>query len=208
MGKSGIAFDFDGVISDSYFIFRGHYFDMFGHNMEAEKDHHCFEMDIVHNPLFEDWWWKEIPVAIAQYQHIAPPIHESAEALKAFYDYYGEVVIITAREPSDAVMQVTKQWCDKVLDFPYEIFFVATSRDKKNAMMREGIKYYVDDRWYTCQMLSEILTISFLFDRPWNDISHRSEVLANNVIKVDSLWTMFENLKRMGVTGAATIGQT
>lgn len=190
MGKSGIAFDFDGVICDAYDIFRGHYFELFGHNMETVQDHKQFEFDIIHNEHFEDWWWKEIPVAIAQYQHIAPPTHGSSEALKAFYEKYGEVVIITAREPSDAVMQVTKLWCDKVFDFPYEIHFVASSSEKKKAIMREGIRYYIDDRFKTAQSLSEILHYSFLFDRPWN----RRPIIYDNVIRVGTLWQMMEHL--------------
>lgn len=184
----GIAFDFDGVISDVYHIFRGHYWDMFGFNMETRNDHHRFEFNLKESEFYEDWWWKEIPVAIAQYQHICPPIQESIEALKAIYEKYGDIVIITAREPSDAVMQVTKLWCEKVFDFPYEIHFVADSKQKKRELMRLGIIYYVDDRWKTAQHLSEILDISFLFDSPWN--RGRKEQLNENVIRIDSLWRM------------------
>jgi phosphoglycolate phosphatase-like HAD superfamily hydrolase len=197
MGKkpeSGIAFDFDGVICDAYNIFRGHYFDMFGHNMEPEDEHERFEFDIVNNPHFEDWWWKEIPVAIAQYQHVAPPTPGSVEALRAFYIKYGEVVIITAREPSDAVMQVTKLWCDKVFDFPYEIHFVASSHEKKKEMLRLGIRHYVDDRFKTAVNLSEILHTSFLFNRPWN--GNRLHGM-DNIKRVDTLWQMKEILDLM-----------
>lgn len=189
--KSGIAFDFDGVICDAYNIFRGHYFDCFGHNMEPEEEHHQFEFDIVNNDCFEDWWWKEIPVAIAQYQHIAPPTPGSPEALKAFYQTFGEVIIITAREPSDAVMQVTKHWCDAVFEFPYEIHFVASSQEKRKEMLRLGIKYYVDDRLKTAIELSEILHTSYLFNRPWNTNRLHGK---DNIKRVDSLWQMKSHL--------------
>lgn len=181
-----IAFDFDGVICDVHHIFRGHFWDMFHHNIAKEHDQKDFNFTLTDSPNYESWWWQEIPVAIVKYQHIAPPVHGSIEALQKIYDDYGTIQIITAREPSNAVMQVTKLWCEQVFDFEYDITFLATSEAKYAVMKEKGIEYFVDDRLKTANEAAPQLKKSFLFNAPWN----RKRPTALNVWRVNDLMEM------------------
>ena len=74
-----LGFDFDGVISDTYNIFRGHFYDMYNVDMGSDRDHHNFEFKVY--GVESDEYWKEIPVAIAMYQHICPPVRGSIEGM-------------------------------------------------------------------------------------------------------------------------------
>ena len=190
---NNIAFDFDGVICESYNIFRGHFWDMFGHAIAKEADHHVYEMTLSEDPMYEPWWWREIPVAIAKYQHICPPVNGSLVALhKISRDFHGvPIQIITAREPSDAVKQVTYLWCDLNFTFDYEITFCSTSEDKLAIMKEKNIEYYVDDRFKTAVELAPIMKRSYLFNAPWNI---RDDKLPANVKRIDSLWEMRADL--------------
>lgn len=190
----GIAFDFDGVISDTYHIFRGHFFDVFGENIEKESDHISFDLGLSNFEGYEPWWWHEIPVAITRYQHICPPIHGSIQAINAIYMAFDMeyVQIITAREPSHAVMQVTKLWCHQNLPFPTEIEFVSKSSEKLEFIEKTGIEYFVDDRFKTAAALAPVLHYSYLLNSPWN---HRHTPLPMNVVRVDNLWEMKNHLQ-------------
>jgi len=194
-----IAFDFDGVISDTYHIFRGHFWDVFGENIDTELNHKSFDMGLSKFEGYEPWWWKEIPVAITRYQHICPPIHNSIEAINSiYYDYDMEyILIITAREPSDAVMQVTKLWCHQNLPFPTEIEF---SEDKLEVIKRRNVRYFIDDRFKTAQDLSSVLQYSYLLNSPWN---LRDTPLNDNVIRVNTIWEMKNHMGLQNIYDAA-----
>ncbi|RKX17825.1 MAG: hypothetical protein DRP51_10210 [Candidatus Zixiibacteriota bacterium] len=188
-----IAFDFDGVISDTYNIFRGHFWDVFGFAIDKENDHYSFDLGLGRSEYYEEWWWREIPVAITKYQHICPPIKESIEAMTALYNSEHciadeNILIITAREPSDAVMQVTKLWCSQNLPFPVDIEFCASSADKFEVIQRRGVTHFIDDRFKTAQVLSPVLEHSYLLNSPWN--TGRVEPLNYNVRRVDTIWGM------------------
>lgn len=187
---NNIAFDFDGVICDVHHIFRGHFWDMFGHNIAKEEDQKDFQFTLPASPHYEHWWWREIPVAIVKYQHISPPVHGSIEALESIYKKYGTIQIITAREPSDSVMQVTKLWCEKTFPFEYDITFLGKSEEKYSVMKEKGIEYFVDDRYKTAQEAADQLKVSFLFNAPWNDSQYRKGFLKCNVYRVNNLFEM------------------
>lgn len=189
---SNFAFDFDGVICDVHHIFRGHYWDMFGTIIAKEDQQTDFSFTITESEYFEDWWWDEIPVAIARYQHICPPYAGALECLKSFYKDYGEPIhIITARETSNAVMQVTRLWCEQAFDFDYEITFTPTSEAKTDILVEADVAYFIDDRFKTAQALADVVDTSYLLNRKWNE---RETPLKDNVERVNSLWEMKKSL--------------
>lgn len=194
-----IGFDFDGVISDTYSIFRGHFYDVYGVDMGNEFDHHSYEF-IVEGVSPEDYW-KEVPVAIAMYQHICPAVKGSIEGMTRYYDTEinerKPLQIITAREPSQPVMQATYKWLNKHLPVPYEVTFLRSSTEKKFTIMDKGINYFIDDKRSTCIELSEIIPLSFMLKQPWNDAQYRHDKLPDNVIPVFSINEMLDRLLTM-----------
>lgn len=186
-----IAFDFDGVICNSYDVFRGHFYDVYGYDMGSAEEHHCFKFNIP----YEDYW-KEIPVAITRYQHIMPGIQDSINTLIAYYEQIKTPIhIITAREPSQAVMQVTHKWLKKHLKVPYTCDFLSSSKAKKDFILQHEIQYFVDDRRKTCINLSEVVDYCFMFKQPWNDQKYRNDKLPENVLRIGSIYTALRNVK-------------
>jgi hypothetical protein len=198
-----IGFDFDGVICDVQHIFRGHFFDKFGVVIDTAETQPTYGFSIEDSPDFEPWWWDEIPVAIAKYQHICPPFAGAIYALEAIYTHFTlpYIQIITAREASNAVMQVTRLWCDQNFTFPYQIDFCATSDEKTELIGFFDIKYYIDDRFKTAQELAPKLKISYLMNRKWNE---RDTPLNSNVERVDTLWQMKNHLAQTACFGGKT----
>lgn len=181
------AFDLDGVIMDSIDIFRMHFWDVYGVDMGEPKNHHrqfnFVEMD-AHGIGYETFG-PEIPVALAKYHHIIPPVEHSIEALETWHHGMGEeILFVTAREPSHPVKQATHKWLRKHLDLPYEVIFVESSTDKKQVLKDRGIKYFVDDRYRTCHALAPQLTMMFMFNQPWNT---GRPATATNIKRISSL---------------------
>jgi hypothetical protein len=190
-----IGFDFDGVVCDVHHILRGHFFDKFGVIVSREKDQKRYEFGgFTNSSKFKPWWWDEIPVAIAKYQHICPPFAGAIEAMrKIYFDYDLEhIQIITAREPSKAVMQVTRLWCQQNFTFPYRIDFCATSEEKTELIQFFKLKYFIDDRFKTAQDLAPYLKCSYLLNQTWNN---RDTVLLSNVERVNTIWDMHRHLQ-------------
>jgi hypothetical protein len=181
-----IAFDFDGVICDVHHIFRGHFFDKWGITINKEEDQDTFEFTPT-DGKFPDKWWEEIPVAIARGAIWA------LDCIQCMSDE--PIQIITAREPSQAVMRVTRDWCDKLFTFPYRIDFCATSEEKDDILDLMQIEYYVDDRYKTVNSLAKNINTCFLMERPWN----RGRKLAGNVVEIKTLWEMRNGLEKLGI---------
>lgn len=189
-----IAFDFDGVVCDVHHIFRGHFWDTFGVIIDKESEQNTFEFGgLREDENYEDWWWDEIPVAIAKYQHICPPYKFAIDAMRKIYFTFDlpYIQIVTAREPSKAVMQVTQLWCQQNFTFPYKIDFCASSEEKTEILELMEIKYFVDDRFKTAQSLAPILRTSYLLNQSWNK---RKTPLLPNVERIDTLWDMNHHL--------------
>ena len=190
-----IAFDFDGVVCDVHHIFRGHFFDKFGAICAKEIEQKSYEFEGLQDmPTYEPWWWDEIPVAIAKYQHICPPFKGAISAMEVIYNHFElpHIQIITAREPSKAVMQVTRLWCQQNFTFPYQIDFCATSEEKTDLMKLFEVEYYIDDRFKTAQSLAPHLKYSYLLNQRWNK---RDDALLPNVERVDTIWQMMRHLE-------------
>jgi hypothetical protein len=190
-----IAFDFDGVICDVHHIFRGHFWDRFGVIVHKDCDQHTYDFDgIKEAPDYEPWWWDEIPVAIAKYQHICPPFKGAIEAMSAMYYAFDleYIQIVTARDSGDAVKQVTDLWCRRYFTFPYKIDYCDISEEKADILKLMDIEYFVDDRFKTAMTLAPNLKYSYLLNQTWN--KRETPPLRSNVERINTLWDMKRHL--------------
>lgn len=186
-----VGFDFDGVISDTYNIFRGHFWDAFDIDIGSWQNQRKFMFDAPGIPFEKQW--AEIQVAIIKYQQLCPACEGSIEALQNYHNKRERpIYILSAREPSSTMEMVTRTWLDKHLKIPYELQLVDMSEDKRAILIDREIKYYVDDRFKTVNELADILDISFLFRQPRN---FGRTITKQNIKRVDNLTEMLEMVK-------------
>jgi hypothetical protein len=193
--QTDTAFDLDGVVMDSIDIFRMHFWDVFGIDMGEPKIHHNqFNfIELESKGLGYETFGPEIPVALAKYHHIIPPVEGSIKALERFHFDMGEpLLFVTAREPSHPVKQATYRWLDHALvGAKYEVIFVESSTDKVQVLKDRGINYFVDDRYRTCHTLCEQLTMMFMFNQNWNT---GRPVKVANIQRINDLMEMIDFL--------------
>lgn len=195
--KTDTAFDLDGVIMDSIDIFRMHFWDVFKIDMgEAKIHHNQFNfVELESKGLGYDKFGPEIPVALAKYHHIIPPIEGSIDALETWHHGMNEpLLFVTAREPSHPVKQATYAWLDKHLfKAEYEVIFVESSTDKVKVLHNRNIRYFVDDRYRTCHTLCRQLSTMYMFNQNWNT---GRPVTAMNIQRISDLMEMIDDLDR------------
>ena len=143
-----------------------------------------------------DIFGPEIPVALARYHHIIPPIEGSLDALEQFFrNDEMPLLFVTAREPSHPVKQATYRWLNKHLPhLPYEVIFVESSTDKVKVLKDREIHYFVDDRYRTCHALSPQLKSMFMFNQNWNT---GRPLKTGNIQRISNLIEMIDYIDQV-----------
>jgi len=184
--KNKIAFDLDGVISDTYSVYR----------LEFIK---LYNIDIAKHPKYKITTYKiflpnvsdkdisyTIFKVITQYWEEIHPYPDAVEALNLFYNYYKKPIeIVTARKYSrqEEVCDATYAWLNK--NFPNIKFNVCfAGHDEKTKFLKENkFNIFVEDRLRNANRISNQIDKVYLINRMWN-LGRREN---DNVERVKSL---------------------
>jgi uncharacterized protein len=161
-----IAFDIDGVVADTFRSFV----------TLAERD---YGIRIDYDEITEYEFWKVIDIDEEKTHEIIrrlldqpievgiKPVPGAPDVLRKLLKT-GRVKFVTARPDKDSILN----WMTLVLDIPSpdSIILEATGdhEHKASILLREGIKYFVEDRLETCYLLHDALIVPIVFDQPWN----------------------------------------
>lgn len=124
----------------------------------------------------------DIARSINAYEHDAEEMPGSIKALRNFYAKGYEILIVTAAAPS--TMQANIDWLNAHLKRPYVIDRVDTSIGKLAKLQELGVTHYVDDRFRTCNELSDHLDFIYLYNAKCN---MGREIQKPNVLRVFDL---------------------
>jgi len=161
-----IAFDIDGVVADTFRSFVA----------LAGKD---FGISIQYDEITEYEFWKILAIdeetthAIIRKLLENPveagirPVHGAPHVIRRLLAA-GPVRFVTARPDPDSILV----WMTEVLGIPNPagIILEATGDHEKKAsfLIREDVKYFVEDRLETCYLLHDAAIVPIVFDQPWN----------------------------------------
>jgi phosphoglycolate phosphatase-like HAD superfamily hydrolase len=188
------AFDLDGVVMDSYEIFRKFFMQKYlvdiGYN--GSGNHRCFNFMASCPEIKSDKQCEQdVTDALILFHDEILPIPHSIRALQAIWHFFERpLIFITAREfYGTMIMDKTRKWLDDYLEgTPYEIHF---SYEKVQFLRDHGVTHYVDDRFKYADELAPNVERYFMINSDWN---FGRDPFAGNVTRIDNLLEMFHHI--------------
>jgi hypothetical protein len=188
------AFDLDGVVMDSYEIFRRYFMNKYhvdiGYNGSGNHSRFSFRASCPAIPSDSECG-EDVADALMLFHDEIQPIPHSIHALQSIYQFFGQpLIFITARESyGQMIMDKTRMWLDRhLVGVPYEIHF---SYEKLNFLRNNWVTHYVDDRFKYADELAPSVDRYFMINSDWNA---GREPLSTNVTRIDNLIEMFDHI--------------
>lgn len=190
------AFDLDGVVMDSYEIFREFfmhkYFVDIGCN--GSGNHNVFDFRKSCPDIKSDEeCMQDVKDALILFHDRMLPIPYAIDALQSiWYLFKRPLIFITAREfYGQIIMDKTHRWLDDHLEgVPYEVHF---SFEKTKFLKERGITHYVDDRFKYADELAPYVDRYFMLNSDWNA---GREPTSPNITRISNLIEMFDHILR------------
>ena len=167
---SEIAFDFDGVVADTFRFFiqlaresynyNINYDDItdyqFLNSVNMDKKHALEILDILTNDLHE----------------IDVMPNEGAGEVLAGMTSFSPLLVVTARPFAEPVELWFAKHIPQVPPGCLRVEATGENTAKLEVLQGHNIKYFIDDRLDTCQMLHEAGITPIVFTQPWNRRPH------------------------------------
>jgi uncharacterized HAD superfamily protein len=173
-----IAFDFDGVVADTFRLFV----DM------AKKD---YNVDIDYEEITE---YDFMRVVKLDYEYVAQifdvlthQIHEldlkpntgAGEVLTRLGCSAPPLSVVTARPVKEPVELWFGRHIPTLQLDQLKITATGVSTAKLEILKSQGTKYFVEDRLDTCHLLAAEGITPIIYDQPWNRTSHPYRIVKN-----------------------------
>ncbi|RJP90568.1 MAG: haloacid dehalogenase [Desulfobacteraceae bacterium] len=175
---SELAFDIDGVFADTMSLFIDIARSDFG--ITGLKYEDITEYDLCTLAGIDAGIYIDIIMCILEGRHSGTlkEIEGASDVLKRVNQRHCPTLFVTARPNAD---QVYGWILDTLCLEPEKIDIVATGsfEDKQQALLKNGIKYFVEDRLETCFTLSDAGIQPIVFKQPWNRKPHPFCEVAN-----------------------------
>jgi uncharacterized HAD superfamily protein len=172
-----IAFDFDGVVADTFRLF-------------IEIARSDYNVDVEYEDITDYEFLKVVDMNFADAMKIIDTLtyhpHEldlrpnrGAESVLARMALETSLLFVTARP----IGRPVEMWFEKNMPLiqPEAITVMATSENtaKLPVLKEQGVAYFVDDRLDTCHLLSREGITPIVFDQPWNRQPHPFTTVKN-----------------------------
>jgi hypothetical protein len=171
-----IAFDFDGVVADT--------FRLFVHLAHAEYGIEINYEDITHYEFL-----KVIKMDRATADRIVEQLtdrpHEldlkpnkGATRMLTRFAEFSPILFVTARPTGGPVAL----WCEKTMPHllsSIHIEATGESTAKLPVLKEHGVRYFVEDRLDTCHLLAEAGIVPIVYEQPWNREPHPFAVVRD-----------------------------
>lgn len=164
---AALAFDIDGVIADTMQLFLDildvHY-DV--HHIKYE-DITCYRLDQCLDLNAETIEAAAIRILDGNYRATLQPYSEAGAVLKRILAATGRVLMVTARPDSGLIAD----WMRRLLDGQHhraQIVATGSHEAKTEVLLANGVRWFVEDRLETCDLLKAAGIEPVVFRQPWN----------------------------------------
>ena len=171
-----IAFDFDGVVADTFRLFVKLACTEYGIDIKYESITDYDFMNVLKiDKVLAD---KLIDILTDKPHEIDLRPNTGASEILTRLSSFAPVILVTARPYGHPV----EKWIEKHLpDLKDLISVEATGENttKLPFLKKKNIKYFVDDRLDTCRQLADAGITPIVYDQPWNRSSHNFKVVTD-----------------------------
>jgi len=165
-----IAFDFDGVVADTFRLFVELARSRYNVDIEYEKITHYEFLDVIDMDRQDAEQIIDVLTMLPKDLYLSPN-KGAVDVLTKIADI-SRLLFVTARPTKEPVVK----WFGKHLphvDSDYIRIEATGVTTKKLGVLKDyGIKYFIDDRLDTCQMLDKAGITPIIYDQPWNREPH------------------------------------
>ena len=167
IAPSDLAFDIDGVVADTMAVFVRLAHEHYGFTWLTKDDlrqydlHACLDID--HEVL------NELICMTLDDEHTQqiPPMQGAVEVLTELARH-GPLRFVTARIWPESIVRWLHQTLPEVDFSRIEVFATGLPEAKCGILRELEVRYFVEDRFETCELLSQNGIHPLLFDQPWN----------------------------------------
>ncbi|MEA3223111.1 MAG: hypothetical protein U9P49_08110 [Thermodesulfobacteriota bacterium] len=172
-----IAFDFDGVVADT---FRG-FIDIAKSRYEINIDYEDVTQYQIENALnIDPEIVAEIIEILSNHPHeIDLPPNQGAIDVLEMISSISSPLFVTARPYSAPVKLWFKRHFPDRFSENIEIVATGENTEKLPVLKDRGINYFIDDRIDTCFLLLKEGITPIVYDQPWNREEHPFHVVRN-----------------------------
>jgi uncharacterized protein len=177
ISPSEIAFDFDGVVADTFRFFirlarESYNYDinydditdyLFLNSVAMDKKHALEIIDILTNDLHEI--------------DIQP--NEGAGVVLTRFTSVAPLLVVTARPCAEPVEMWFARHIPTVSPGCLHIEATGANTAKLEVLQKNHIRYFIDDRLDTCHMLLEAGITPIVYNQPWNRHPHPFKTVNN-----------------------------
>ena len=172
-----IAFDFDGVVADTFKLFvklaRENYnYDI---NYDEIKDYlflDSISMDRKHALEIIDILTNDLP-------DIDVRPNEGAGGVLSKMIQTSPLLIVTARPYADPVERWFARHIPEVAPGCLRVEATGANTAKLDVLKGYGVRYFIDDRLDTCFLLQEAGITPIVYTQPWNRAPHPFQTVSN-----------------------------
>lgn len=165
-----LAFDIDGVLADTFRVF-----------VETAKKEYDIQVD--YDDITEYDFRKVIDIdeAICDviiHRILEDPIHMGIKPMNGAVEVitrlsrYGAILFVTARPGKASIYDWLLCHLKQVDRHLIRLEATGSHEEKIPILLKQGIRYFVEDRLDTCYLLATASVTPIVFEQPWNRKSH------------------------------------
>jgi uncharacterized protein len=166
---SELAFDIDGVVADTMAVFVRLAKERYGLTWLSKEDLRQYDLRacLSIDPEIVD----ELICLTLDDEHTKqiPPMEGAADMLTELARH-GPLRFVTARIWPESILHWLHQTLPDVASNRIEVFASGLPEAKCGILKELKVRYFVEDRFETCKLLSQSGIQPLLFDQPWNRV--------------------------------------
>ena len=168
---AALAFDIDGVIADTMHLFLDILADHYDVRTVRYEDITCYRLDHCLDLDADILEGAVARILDGNYRSVLHPYPDAENVLKRVGQASGRVLMVTAR-PDPGPM---KAWMKRLFDGQHDhaqIVATGSYEAKTDVLLAEGVRWFVEDRLETCDLLKAAGIDPVVFKQPWNQGRH------------------------------------
>jgi uncharacterized HAD superfamily protein len=164
---SELAFDIDGVVADTMAVFVALAHERYGFTWLTKEDLRRYDLRACLNVAPEIL--NDLICITLDDEHTLqiPPMHGAKEVLTDLARS-APLRFVTARIWPESIIRWLHQTLPEVDSGHIEVFATGLPEAKSHILKELNIRYFVEDRLETCELLAHDGIQPLLFDQPWN----------------------------------------